>query len=125
MTNRVLRYSRRAKWGETPEARLRIATRAILLIGFAAAVVIYVTARPPAENPLGYDPLQNKAYVHELEVFGGRANVLAAEFRDWFASLWEGRRLAYTVGVLTVLAAFGFRLAILFKQAGEEETETG
>lgn len=97
------------KWGLTPQARIRAGTRAILVLGFAAAVAIYLTARPPSGNPLGYDPLENKAYVHDLEVFGGKANVLVAEFRDWFGSLWHGRPLALTVAVITVLAAGAFR----------------
>jgi hypothetical protein len=90
-------------------ARIRVVTRAILVLGFAAAVVIYLTAQPPPGNPLGYDPLDTKRYLHDLEVYGGKANVLAAEFRDWFDSLWHGRRLAITVAVLTVMAAFAFK----------------
>ena len=83
--------------------------RAILVLGFAAAVVIYITAQPPPENPLGYDPLDTKKYLHDLEVYGGKANVIAAQFRDWFDSLWHGKQLAYTVAVLTVIAAGAFK----------------
>src|SRR5713101_4668804 len=98
------------KWGLlTREARIRFGTRAILVIGFAAAVVIYLTAQPPAENPLGYDPLDTKKYLHDLEVYGGKANVFAAEFREWFDSLWHGERLAFTVAVITVIAAWAFK----------------
>jgi hypothetical protein len=118
---RLLRYSRRKPRKLSPEETIRLGVRAILVLGFAAAAVIYLTAQPPAANPLGYDPLQNKAYLHELEVFGGRANVLMAEFREWFDSLWHGRRLAFTVAVLTVLTACGFRLSVLLMQADPEE----
>jgi hypothetical protein len=98
------------KWALlTPEARVRGGTGAILVLGFAAALVIYLTAQPPPENPLGYDPLTNKAYVHDLEVFGGKANVLVAQFREWFDSLWHGKQLAFTVAVITVIAAFAFK----------------
>ena len=90
-------------------ARIREGTRAILVLGFAAAVVIFLTAKPPPGNPLGYDPMDTKRYLHDLEVYGGKANVLAAQFRDWFDSLWHGRRLAFTVAVLTVMAAFAFK----------------
>ncbi len=93
----------------TPQARIRAGTRAILVLGFVAAVVIYLTALPPPANPLGYDPLDTKKYLHDLEVYGGTANVLAAEFTEWFASLWHGKRLAFTVAVLTVIAAFAFK----------------
>lgn len=93
----------------TPQARLRMGTRIILALGFAAAIVIYLTAQPPPENPLGYDPMDTKKYLHDLEVYGGRANVVAAEFMDWFASLWHGQRLALTVAVITLLATWTFR----------------
>jgi hypothetical protein len=89
----------------TPEERVRAGTRAILVLGFAAAVVIYLIAQPPPDNPLGYDPLDTKKYLHDLEVYGGKANVIAAQFRDWFDSLWHGKPLAFTVAVLTVISA--------------------
>ena len=98
------------KWGLlTAQARIRAGTRAILVLGFAAAAVIYLTAQPPPENPLGYDPLDTKKYLHDLEVYGGKANVLAAEFREWFDGLWHGKRLAFTVAVITVAAACAFK----------------
>jgi hypothetical protein len=71
--------------------------------------VIYLTAQPPPENPLGYDPLDTKKYLHDLEVYGGKANVIAAQFRDWFDSLWHGKQPAYAVAVLTVIAAGAFK----------------
>ena len=92
----------------SPE-RIRAVTRAILVLGFAAAVVISLTAKPPPGNPLGYDPMDTKRYLRDMEVYGGKANVLAAQFRDWFDSLWHGRRLAFTVAVLTVMSAFAFK----------------
>ena len=98
------------KWANLDtQARVRAGTRAILVLGFAAAVVIYLTAQPPPANPLGYDPLDTKRYLHDLEVYGGKANVIAAEFRDWFDSLWHGRRLAFTVAALAMIAAFAFK----------------
>src|SRR6266542_5007479 len=98
------------KWGRlTREERIRFGTRAILAIGFAAAVVIYLTAQPPPENPLGYDPLDTKKYLHDLEVYGGKANVIAAQFREWFDSLWHGKQLAFTVAILTVIVAIAFK----------------
>jgi hypothetical protein len=86
-----------------PQQRLRRLTVSILATGFASAIIIYVTAGPPAPNPFGYDPLETKKYVHDLELYGGKANVLAEEFREWFVGLWRGRNLAFTVAVMTVL----------------------
>jgi hypothetical protein len=100
----------RMRWAHRdPQARIRAVTRAILVFGFVAAVVIYLTAQPPPTNPLGYDPLDTKKYLHDLELYGGKANVMAAEFRDWFDGLWHGKNLAFTVAALTVMAAFAFK----------------
>src|SRR2546426_8595707 len=104
----------------TDEARARAGARAILVLGFAAAVVIYLTAQPPPGNPLGYDPMDTKAYLHDLEVYGGKANVLAAQFRDWFDSLWHGKQLAFTVAVLTAIAAGTFKFFATPLPADEE-----
>ena len=88
-------------------ARVRKVTRAILLAGFASAAVIYaVNARPGAGD---YELERTKLYRHDLEVYGGRANVLADDFRTWFDGLWHGRDLALTVAVLTILAALAWR----------------
>ena len=76
---------------------------AIVIIGLGSAVFLYVTASPPPQHPLGYDPFDSKKYVRELELYGGKINVLAVEFRQWLASLWRGQHLAYTLAFLTVL----------------------
>jgi hypothetical protein len=82
--------------------RLKLLTRTILAVGFGAAIVVYVTAGARPEDPLS-DQRNSKKYLHDLEVYGGKANVLAAEFREWFAGLWYGKNLAVTIAVLTVL----------------------
>ena len=94
---------------ERSEARLKRITRAILVVGFSAAITAYVVNRLRPENPLGYDPLETKKYLHDLELYGGTANVLAAEFREWFVGLWYGRNLAFTIAAITVLLFFAVR----------------
>jgi hypothetical protein len=84
------------------QARRRFIAIAIVVAGFGSALVIYLTATPVPANPLGYDPEDSKQYLREMEVYGGKANVLASDFRQWFASLWHGRRLAVTVACLTL-----------------------
>jgi hypothetical protein len=39
---------------------------------------------------------------------GGTANLVASDITDWFAGLWHGRNLAYTLAVITVVVAYGF-----------------
>ena len=105
---------------EALERRVRRVTRTVLLVGFAAALAAWIAARARPENPLGYDPLDNKKYIHDLQVYGGTANVVAAEFREWFAGLWYGKNLAYTTAVLTVLVVLVVRFYLLTSPAVEE-----
>jgi hypothetical protein len=84
---------------------LRAIVGPILAIGFGSSVFIYLFAKPEPANPLGYDPLETKKYLHELEVYGGTWNVLAAKFQQWFVSLWYGKSLAYTVAWITLFLA--------------------
>lgn len=84
-------------------------TSAILVLGLAASLVIYLRAQAPAANPLGYDPEDTKRYRREMEVYGGTANLLASDVREWLVSLWHGERLAFTVAFLTALSAAGYR----------------
>lgn len=91
-----------------PRRKLRLfwSAWAVLAAGLGSAVAIYFTAGPAPANPLGYDPLDTKTYVRELELYGGKANLLGLEIRAWFWSLWHGRGLAYTVAVLSAIGAF-------------------
>jgi hypothetical protein len=90
------------------EARVRAVTRAILVVGFVSAVVIYFVAATQPETP-GFEFENSKKYLRELEVYGGKANVLATEFRHWFDGLWHGRSLAFTVAVISVVLALVYR----------------
>jgi len=108
------------------KTRIRRITRVMLAAGFTAALVAYVAARQKPENPLGYDPLQTKQYRHDLEVYGGKANVIAAEFREWFDGLWYGTNLAYTIAVLTILLVLILRFLLTpaypMEVEGEEDS---
>jgi len=86
--------------------RLRAAIAAVCAAGFTSAIVIYARARPSAANPLGYDPNDTKSYIRQMEYYGGQANLLASDIREWFSGLWHGRNLAFTVAALTLVAAF-------------------
>jgi hypothetical protein len=73
------------------------------VVGLGSALAIYLTAAPAPDDPLGRQ--DSRQYLRTLELYGGKANILAAELLDWFQSLWHGRRLAVTVACTTVLAA--------------------
>src|ERR1035438_373202 len=97
--------------GTTLEARLtriRQITGGLLAAGLGAAAAIYLLAAPAGGNPLGYEPEDTKKYLRDLEMFGGKMNILATGFSRWWGSLWHGRSLAYTVAWLTAFLAFAF-----------------
>ena len=77
---------------------------AVLLAGLAAAPVIFLTAAP-TDDRLDERPEDSKQYLRQMEVYGGTANVLASEIREWFYGLWRGRTLAFTVAGLSLLLA--------------------
>ncbi len=86
--------------------RVRSWTRVILGGGLGAAVVIFLVNSGAKDD---FELEKSRMYYHDLELYGGRANVLADDFRAWFDGLWHGRNLAYTVAVLTILAVLLFR----------------
>jgi hypothetical protein len=81
----------------------RLISYVIFSVGIVISVVIYVTARPPTEHPFGFNPLHTKLYLRELELFGGKGNIMAAELMEWFAGLWQSKNLSYTVACITVI----------------------
>ena len=86
---------------------------AILVVGLLGAVLIAVTATDD-EADAASAIASDRMYQHNLELMGGKFGVLLAEFSDWFASLWHGRALAYTIGVLSIAISAGcFLLAHL------------
>lgn len=82
----------------------------LLLLGLGAAMIIYVLAPPESpEDPWRTDPLGQRRYARQMQVMGGKANLLSADFIDWFGERWHGRNLAGTVVVLTLVATGGYR----------------
>ena len=95
---------------------LNLISAIILLVGLGTAIFIYQTADMDSSGALGYQiiggtvypimPENTKIYRHDLEVYGGKAAVLADDFRRWFNGLWHGKSLAFTIAVITILASF-------------------
>ena len=100
------------------EPWLNLISAVILLVGLGSAVLIYRTAQDNPSGVLGYEvgggsvypimPEDSKKYLRDLELYGGKANVLLDEFRRWFIGLWRGKSLAFTVACITVIISFGF-----------------
>jgi len=99
------------------QSRLNLIGAIILLVGLVSAILIYLTAENDSKKVLGYEvagegvypitPEDSRMYVHDLELFGGKAAVLANEFRNWFVGLWHGKSLAFTVACISIFISFG------------------
>lgn len=84
------------------QKRLRLAGAVILLAGLAAAALAYRSAVTDYDSAYVKMLNNTKKNEYDMELIGGKANILASELREWFASLWHGRRLARTLTVLSV-----------------------
>ncbi len=88
----------------------------VLVIGLVSAILIYRNAESTPYGALGYEegggtaypilPEDSKQYLHGLELYGGKANVLMDQLRRGFIGLWHGRSLAYTMACITILVSF-------------------
>ena len=97
------------KWkNRNLQTRLYLITAIILLVGMGSAALIYLTAENASDDILVYQFEHSKKYRHDLELIGGKANVLADEFCRWFEGLWHGRSLAFIVACMSVLTSCGF-----------------
>jgi len=69
------------KWTITNrQTLLYLISAVILLVGLVSAVMIYLTAETDSDNVLNFE--NSKMFIHDLELYGGKANVLADEFRN-------------------------------------------
>jgi len=95
--------------------------RGMVMVGLAAAITVYFTAVNPADDPLG-NPLENsKIYQREMEMVGGTANVVASQITGWVKGLWQGRTLAFTLAILTLVIALGFMFITEDQPPGQGE----
>jgi hypothetical protein len=97
---------------------LNLISATILLVGLGGAVLIYQTAANDVNSVLGYEeeggsaypitPEDSKMFLRDLELYGGKTNVLAYQFRTWLVGLWHGKSLAFTVACIAIAVSFGF-----------------
>ncbi len=83
------------------QARLRVVGLCILAAGLLAATFVAGLA---SSGGVVSSP-DTKRDVYQMEVLGGKSNILATEIREWVGSLWHGTRLAYTLAFVSVGAA--------------------
>ena len=106
--------------GKIPDlpTRLKLISVIILLVGLGCATWIYQRAENVPYGALGYEvvngtiypimPEDSKMYSHNLELYGGKLNVIMNDFRRWFLGLWQGKSLAFTIAGTTILISCGF-----------------
>lgn len=97
---------------------LNLISAIILLLGLGSAALIYQRADNTPYGALGYEsvdgtiyplmPEDSKMYRHNLEVYGGKLNVMMDDFRRWFSGLWQGKSLAFMVAGTAMIISFGF-----------------
>jgi hypothetical protein len=88
--------------------RVRRAGTAVLVAGWAAAAAVYVAA-DGGDAGAGPDARARQRELQEVERLGGRASVQTVKFDEGLASLWQGRRLAFTLAILSLAIAGGCR----------------
>ena len=77
----------------------------VLVAGLIGAALIYVfSAAIPVTDP-ATELANRRAYERSIELFGGKAMLLMVRFNQWLGTLWQGERLAFTVGVLSIAVA--------------------
>ncbi|HXX36442.1 MAG TPA: hypothetical protein VEM15_18400 [Thermodesulfobacteriota bacterium] len=96
---------------------LNLISAIILLGGLGSAILIYRTPENTSYGALGYEagsgsvypimPDDSKKYQRDLELYGGKANMLMDQLRRALAGLWRGKSLAFTVACLSILISFG------------------
>jgi len=92
---------------------LNLVSALVLLAGLGSAVLIYHSFRDYSRSAQMYEddypvsPEDTKQYLRGLQLYGGTANMLADEFRRWFADLWYGESLAKTVACISILISAG------------------
>ena len=97
---------------------LNLISAIILLVGLGSAMLIYRAAENNPKGVLRYEeeggsvypimPGESKKYLRDMELYGGKANVIADEVRRWVVGLWHGKSLAYTVACIAIITSFVF-----------------
>jgi hypothetical protein len=93
-----------------PSNRRHFITGGILCVGWAVALIVYITSSPATEDFDVYDMEHSKKYLRQVEIIGGKAGLLANDLREWLAGLLHGQSLAYTIAVVTAIVALAAHL---------------
>ncbi len=100
---------------------LYLTSAVILLVGLSSSALIYRAAMNDSTSDLSYEIVggyvypgaggYTKKYIHDLQLYGGNAAVLADEFMRWFTGLWHGKSLSFIVAGIAFILSFGVFIA--------------
>ena len=96
------------------KTRLHILASSTLLFGLGSSLMIYMIELHTQDDEMEYTIDVTKKSLRDMEVIGGKANVLASELIDWFNGLWHGRTLAYTVAFITIAISVGLLIVAYY-----------
>jgi hypothetical protein len=93
------------------QTRLYAIAALILVIGLGSSLLIHLTAGEiDTVSVFGDQIEESKSYRRSLELYGGKANLLASEFMQWFNGLWHGKSLGITIACITGVICLGILL---------------
>ncbi len=111
-------------------SRLNLLAAAILLAGLLSAIWIYARAENVPYGVLGYEseggtlypimPEDSKQYEREMELYGGKANVLADRLRRWLGGLFHGKSLAVLIAITATIISLGIYYAANYLPPGSQ-----
>lgn len=87
----------------------------VLVAGLSLAGWIYLAAVRQAAADLAQadtsilmlNPEHSKKFLHDLQVYGGKANVLMFKFKLWLEEVFQGKSLAAIIATLSLLVSGG------------------
>jgi hypothetical protein len=90
----------------------------ILIVGLGGASAIFLMAGHDRDDAGGYEivngqafpvnPAETGRYRHDLELYGGKWNVVTDRVVRRLGGFWRGTALAFTVAGLTIVLAAGW-----------------
>ena len=102
--------------------RLHAACALVLFAGLGLAAWIYASADDGPDLAGAYQiivvdgvpqpiaPNESKAYMRDIQRYGGKMAVLFDDIGRWWNGLWRGKSLALTVAFLTLVFSAGILL---------------
>jgi hypothetical protein len=95
----------------------------VLVAGFSAAAVVYLTASNDSGNDFSAGFEDYKATAFKYDRLGGRVFVVLVEIVHWLGNLWHGKQLAETLVFLSIgiaLVCFVVAHWLAFRVPGSE-----